>query len=32
MWLYKAEEGLSSAFPGLLSVFRGKNLYLGIKV
>ena len=29
MWLYEAGEGLTSAFPGLLSVFRGKNLYVG---
>lgn len=25
----KTGEGLSSAFPGLLSVIRGKNLYVG---
>ena len=30
MWLYKIGEGLSSAFPGLLSVFRGKICKLGI--
>lgn len=29
MWLYRAGEGLLSAFPSLLSVFQGKNLYVG---